>query len=156
MVIGSYIQIITLNVNGLNAPTKRVWLGRYRMYIRYMCVHAKSLQSCSTLCNPTDCSPPGSSVHEIFQARILEWIAMLSPGDHPNSGIEPTSLMSLTLAGRFFTTSTTWEVPVVICACMQFHLPHHLLDPQIVLHTLFYTVRLIVMIFYFLSTDCEN
>ena len=54
------------------------------------------------------------------------------PGDHPNSGIEPTFLMSLTLAGRFFTTSTTWEAPAVICACMQFHLPHHLLDPQTV------------------------
>ena len=33
-------------------------------------------QSCPTLCNPMDCSPPGSSVHGIFQARILEWIAI--------------------------------------------------------------------------------
>ena len=33
-------------------------------------------QSCLTLCNPMDCSPPGSSVHEIFQARILEWFAI--------------------------------------------------------------------------------
>ena len=33
---------------------------------------AKSLQSCPTLCNPIDCSLPGSSVHGIFQARILE------------------------------------------------------------------------------------
>ena len=32
-------------------------------------------QSCSTLCNPTDCSPPGSSVHGTLQARILEWVA---------------------------------------------------------------------------------
>ena len=32
-------------------------------------------KSCSTLCNPMDCSPPGSSVHGIFQARILEWVA---------------------------------------------------------------------------------
>ena len=31
-------------------------------------------QSCPTLCDPTDCSPPGSSVHGILQARILEWI----------------------------------------------------------------------------------
>ena len=30
-------------------------------------------QSCPTLCNPMDCSPPGSSVHGIFQARVLEW-----------------------------------------------------------------------------------
>ena len=33
-------------------------------------------QSCSTLCNPVDCSPPGSSVHGILQARILEWAAI--------------------------------------------------------------------------------
>ena len=35
-------------------------------------------QSCLTLCNPMDCSPPGSSVHWIFQARILEWVAIAS------------------------------------------------------------------------------
>ena len=34
------------------------------------------IQSCLTLCNPKDCSPPGSSVHGILQARILEWVAM--------------------------------------------------------------------------------
>ena len=33
-------------------------------------------QSCQTLCDPMDCSPPGSSVHEIFQARILGWVAI--------------------------------------------------------------------------------
>ena len=41
--------------------------------------YAKSLQSCPTLCNPIACSPPGSSVHGLLQARILEWIAMPSP-----------------------------------------------------------------------------
>ena len=40
--------------------------------------HAKSLQSCPTLCDPMDCSLPGSSVHGILQARILEWVAMPS------------------------------------------------------------------------------
>ena len=38
----------------------------------------KSLQSCPTLCDPMDCSPPGSSVHEILQLRILEWVAIFS------------------------------------------------------------------------------
>ena len=33
------------------------------------------VQSCLNLCDPTDCSPPGSSVHGILQARILEWVA---------------------------------------------------------------------------------
>jgi len=37
---------------------------------------AKLLQSCPTLCDPMDSSPPGSSVHRILQARILEWVAI--------------------------------------------------------------------------------
>ena len=37
---------------------------------------AKSLQSCPTLCDPIDGSPAGSSVHGIFQARVLEWVAI--------------------------------------------------------------------------------
>ena len=41
-------------------------------------MHAKSFQSCPTLCNPMDYSPPGSNVHGILQARILEWVSMLS------------------------------------------------------------------------------
>ena len=36
----------------------------------------KVAQSCSTLCEPMDCSPPGSSVHGTFQARVLEWVAI--------------------------------------------------------------------------------
>ena len=35
-------------------------------------------QLCPTLCDPVDCSPSGSSVHDILQARILEWVAILS------------------------------------------------------------------------------
>ena len=45
-----------------------------------MCMRAKSLQSCPTLCDPVNCSPPGSSVRGISQARVLEWVA---PGDLP-------------------------------------------------------------------------
>ena len=41
----------------------------------FVCVHAKLLQSCLTLCDPMDSSPPGSSVHGIVQARILKWLA---------------------------------------------------------------------------------
>ena len=40
-----------------------------------------------TLCDPMDCSLPGPSVHGILQARILEWIAISSPGDLPNPGL---------------------------------------------------------------------
>ena len=56
-----------------------------------------------------DCSPPGSSVHRIFQARILEWVQSSPPRDLPDPGIEPASLISLALAGEFFTTKATWD-----------------------------------------------
>ena len=52
--------------------------GNYNM-INVSYVHAKLLQSCLTLCNPMDYSLPGSSVHRLFQARILEWVAMPAP-----------------------------------------------------------------------------
>ena len=52
---------------------------------------AKWLHSCLTLCDPTDCSPPGSSARGILQARILEWIAMPSPEDLPDPGIKRES-----------------------------------------------------------------
>ena len=61
--------------------------------------------SCLTLCDPMDCNPPGSSVHEIFQARIQEWVAITySRGPClPNPGIKPVSLKSPLLVGRSFT-----------------------------------------------------
>ena len=58
--------------------------------------HAHS-QSYLTLCDPMDCSLPGSSLHWIFQARILEWFAFPLPGDLPDSGIEPNSPAFLSL-----------------------------------------------------------
>ena len=72
---------------------------------------AKSLQSCPTLCNPMDCSPPGSFLHAILQARIQDGLPCAPPGDLPNPGIEPAFLMSPASAGRFFTTSAAWESP---------------------------------------------
>ena len=61
---------------------------------------AKSLQSCPTLCNSMDCSPPGSSAHGILQAGILEWVAIpFSKG----------SSLSPALADRFFTIRAIWE-----------------------------------------------
>ena len=48
-------------------------------------------QSCPNLCDPMDCSPPGSSVHGTSQARILDRLPFLPPGVLPNPGTEPTS-----------------------------------------------------------------
>ena len=44
---------------------------------------AKSLQSCTTLCDPIDCSPPASSIHGIFQARLLDWVVIAFSGGIP-------------------------------------------------------------------------
>ena len=43
------------------------------------------------LCDPVDCHPPGSSVHGIFQAKILEWVDIPSPGYLPDPGMESES-----------------------------------------------------------------
>ena len=67
----------------------------------------------SDLCKPRDWSPPGSSIRGILQARILSGLPFPSPGDLSNPGIQPPSLGSPELAGRFFTTSATWEAPVL-------------------------------------------
>ena len=56
-----------------------------------------------------DCSPPGSSVHGILQARKLSGLPCPPPGDLPDPGIEFESLVSPALAGGLFTTSATWE-----------------------------------------------
>ena len=58
-------------------------------------MHAKSLQSCLTVCDPMDCSPPGSSVHGTSQARILEWVAISSSKGSSIPGIEPRLLQFL-------------------------------------------------------------
>ena len=66
-------------------------------------------QLCPTLCDPTDWSPPSSSDQDIFQARILEYIAisysrrLSRPRDQTYVSVSPA------LAGRFFATSATWE-----------------------------------------------
>ena len=66
----------------------------------------KAAQSCLTLCNPMDCSLPDSSVHEILQARILEWVAIPFSG-----GIFPTRDQThvYCIAGGFFTVWATKE-----------------------------------------------
>ena len=68
------------------------------------CVHAQLLQSCLTLCNPMDLSLPGSSVHGVLQARILEWVPMPSSrGSSRPRDRTCVSCVSCT-AGGFFTT----------------------------------------------------
>ena len=64
-------------------------------------MRAQSLRSCPTLCDPMDCSPPGSSVHGILQSRILEWVVM--PSSRGSSQPRYRTCVSRTV-GRFFST----------------------------------------------------
>ena len=68
---------------------------------RFSCVHL--------FATPVECSPPGSSVHEIFRQEYWSGLPCPPPGDLPDPGIKPASLMSPVLAGGFFITGTTWE-----------------------------------------------
>ena len=52
-------------------------------------MHAKLLQSCPTLCDPMDSSPPGSSDHRILQARVLEWGAIAFSGTENYACVNP-------------------------------------------------------------------
>ena len=86
-------------------------------------------QSCPTLYNPMDCIPPGSSVHGMLQARILEWVAISFSRGSFDPGIKPGSPA---LADRFFTAeppvatffsktavkcSHCWALPLRSAAC---------------------------------------
>ena len=98
-----------------DSPGKNTGVG---CHFLLQCMKVKSesevIQSCPTLSDTMDCSPPGSSVHGIFQARILEWGAFPAPGDLPNSGIEPESPASPALAGGFLTTAPL-EKSIISC-----------------------------------------
>ena len=90
--------------------TNYIYIDRLQEFLLYKYTYACMLSHIHAPCDPVDCSSPGSSVHGIFQARILEWIAMPSSrGSSWPRDWTPVS-MSPSLAGRFFTTSATWEV----------------------------------------------
>ena len=65
-------------------------------------------QLCLTLCNPMNWSPPDSSVHGIFQARILKWVAIPFSRRSPQPSVELESFVSPASAGGFFTPCDTW------------------------------------------------
>ena len=75
-------------------------------YHRCTDIDIEVAQSCPTLCDPMDCSPPGSSIHGIFQARVLEWVAIsfLRGSSQPRDGTQVSHI-----AGRRFTIWATRE-----------------------------------------------
>ena len=90
---------------------------------QYCCMHTKSFQSCLTLWDPMDYSPPGSSVHGILQTRIPE---RLPPGDLPDPGIEPLSPGAPALQEGFFYCWATEEAPWYCYHDLNKSLPGHI------------------------------
>ena len=82
----SWAPNITADGDCSHEIKRHLLLGRIAM--TNLAAAAKSLQSCLTLCDPLDGSPPGPLVPGILQARILECVAIPFTGDLPNPGIE--------------------------------------------------------------------
>ena len=98
----------------------------------------ESAQLCPTLCDPMDCSPPGSSVHGILQARILEWVAV----PFSRGSFQPRDRTQVSNnAGGFFTSWATREARL----CIYLHpSTHPFIHPSI--HTVMeYTDKYLIM-----------
>ena len=83
----------------------QLWTKMYRAWSPILPC-AKSLQSYLTLCNPTDCSPPGSSAHGILQAGILEWVAVPSSRGSSQPRNQNCISYGSCIAGGFFATES--------------------------------------------------
>ena len=71
-----YLQdIIPFYIQFKNLIEVRLFYSR-AIFVMHFTYESEVAQSCPTLCNPVDCSLPGSSLHGILQARILEWVAI--------------------------------------------------------------------------------
>ena len=113
----SHFLIFTRNTPDRPCPSAHFHLSHVRekqcvcSYYNYlMCMYIIA-QSCLTLCDPTDCSPPGSSVQGILQARILEWVAMPSSrGYFPLK--DQTHVSCISCIGRLYHCAT-WGSPLI-------------------------------------------
>ena len=99
-------------------PVTKKWALDLRHFLA-----AKSLQSCPTLSDPMDCSPPGSSVHGIFQARVLEWgaIAFSANTSLPRDKKPSQSMLGLSPCVRIsfhITSLTSWQIDAEIVETM--------------------------------------
>ena len=101
-----------------DSPGRNTGVGRHFLL---QCMKVKSesevTQTCLTLCDPMDCSLPGSSIHGNFQARVLEWGAI---------AFSYTSKITSNVNGSKAPIKRHKLVEgIQTCACMHFHLPHH-------------------------------
>ena len=85
------IKIAGRNINNIRLQTTLLAESKEELKSLLIKVKENMKITQSDSCDPMDCSLPGSSIHGIFQARILEWVAFPSPGDLSDPGIEPRS-----------------------------------------------------------------
>ena len=97
------------------------------------CLYAKLLQSCLTLCDLMDCSPPCFSVHGVLQARILEWVAM--PFSRGSSQPRDQTHVSCIycIAGGFFTAGLLGKPQVRLCVGLKIILKTHSANPYLLI-----------------------
>ena len=115
----------------LTCGCKYIYICVYTHIYMYVYTCAKSLQSCSILCNPMDCSPPDFSVHGFSKQEYWSVLPCSPPGGIASTQESNLHLMSLVLTGIFFTTSTTWEVQYIhtyihiytqVCVCVYIYI----------------------------------
>ena len=99
------MNLCSSNSNGSRVNCVQFYLLWFSMHA---CMRAKLLQLYLTLCNPIDCSPPGSSVYGIFQARIVEWVAM-SSSKGSSWPKDPRLLMFTCIGRQVLYHRATWE-----------------------------------------------
>ena len=113
----THIKIL-IRLKCIQSITIEFWQLEHPVVKQCVCL---VIQSCPTLHNPLDRSPPGSSVHGDIQARTLEWVAIPSPGDLPR----PRDLTWVScLAGGLFTTEPLWKPPLVLMQCWRLGKQH--------------------------------
>ena len=96
---------------GMDKQSMVLSIQGLRMNTEDLVKQVLAAQLCPTLWDPVDCSPPGSSVHEILQVRILEWDVI--PFSRGSSQPRDRTQVSC-IAGRFFTVWATTEAPVCV------------------------------------------
>ena len=109
--IKSSVDVHQKTKNRTNMWSKNPTLG-------HACMHAKSFQLCLTLCDPLDCSPLGSSLHEFFRQECWSGLSCPSPEDLPNPGIEPMSPVAPALQVDSLPLSCKTEPNNAICNYM--------------------------------------
>ena len=130
----SHVQLLTRLPCPCDSPRKNTGVG---CHVLLQCMKVKSesevTQSCLTLCYPMDCSLPGSSVHGIFQARVLEWVAIafstcILQNDLSRDFQNYTQNVALGLTSEFQFSSVTQPCPT-FCDPMNCSMPgfpvHH-------------------------------